>query len=107
MSSRDSAKFALGYNGPKAVENGYPTKLETAFNTFDGGSSPDVRVRVAQLALTFLGHDPKGVDGLFGNGTRTALQRFQAAEGMPQTTELTDAGFNALVRKAFGGDLDS
>jgi hypothetical protein len=100
-------KFALGYNGPKAVENGYPTKLKTAFNTFDGGSPPDIRVRVAQLALTFLGNDPKGVDGLFGNGTRTALQRFQAAEGMPQTTELTDAGFDALVRKAFGGDLDS
>ena len=57
--------------------------------------------------MTFLGHDPKGVDGLFGNGTRTALQRFQAAEGMPQTTELTDAGFDALVRKAFGGDLDT
>jgi peptidoglycan hydrolase-like protein with peptidoglycan-binding domain len=64
-------------------------------------------VRVAQLALTFLGQQPGGVDGLFGNNSRRAMQRFQAAEGLPQTTNLTDAAFNALVQKAFGGDLDS
>jgi peptidoglycan hydrolase-like protein with peptidoglycan-binding domain len=63
-------------------------------------------VRIAQLALTFLGHRPGGVDGLFGNNTRKALQRFQAAAGMPQTTELTPAAFDALIEKAFGGDID-
>ena len=58
------------------------------------------------MALTFLGHDPRGVDGLFGNNSRRALQRFQSAEGLPQTTELTSADFDALVAKAFGGTLD-
>jgi hypothetical protein len=107
LRNRDWLRFALGYNGPKAEENGYPHKLAAAFHTFDTGSPPDIRVRVAQLALTFLGHRPGGVDGLFGNNSRAALKRFQAAEGLPQTNELTDADFAALVQKAFGGNLDS
>ena len=107
LKNKDWLKFALGYNGPKAEEQGYPTKLKAAFDTFDGGSPPDIRVRVAQLALTFLGHNPKGVDGQFGNNTRKALQRFQEAEGLTKTTELTNADFDALVAKAFNGDLGS
>jgi len=105
LRNNDWERFALGYNGPNAVANGYPAKLETAFTIFHGGSPPDIRVRVAQLALTFLGHNPVGVDGLFGNNTRRALQRFQAAEGLPETTDLTDAAYDALVEKAFDGIL--
>lgn len=107
LKNKDWLRFALGYNGRTAEKHGYPHKLEAAFHTFDGGSPPDIRVRVAQLALTFLGHQPGGVDGLFGSNSRRALQRFQVAEGLPQTNELTDADFNALAQKAFGGDLDS
>jgi hypothetical protein len=106
LQHKDWTRFALGYNGSGAVENGYPRKLEAAFNTFSVGSPPDIRVRIAQLALTFLGHKPGSVDGLFGNNTRRALQRFQVAEGRPQTTDLTDGELDALVQKAFGGDLD-
>jgi N-acetylmuramidase/Putative peptidoglycan binding domain len=106
LENRDWTRFALGYNGPNAEENGYPGKLAAAFETFDAKSSSDIRVRIAQLALTFLGHNPGAVDGLFGNNTRAALQRFQAAERMPSTTQLTDADFQALVDKAFGGALD-
>jgi peptidoglycan hydrolase-like protein with peptidoglycan-binding domain len=72
-----------------------------------GGDPPDIKVRIAQLALTFLGHNPRGVDGQFGNNTRRALQRFQAAAGLPQTTTLDDASLNALVAKAFDGALDA
>jgi hypothetical protein len=107
LKNKNWLSFALGYNGQNAEANGYPHKLEAAFNTFHSGSPPDIRVRIAQLALTFLGHKPGGVDGLFGNNTRAALQRFRAAEGLPQATELTDTDFDALVQKAFGGDLDS
>jgi len=46
------------------------------------------------------------VDGLLDNVTRRALNRFQLAEGRPQTTDLTTAEFDALVDKAFGGSLD-
>ena len=98
--------FSLGYNGPTAEANGYPHKLESAFNAFSGGSPPDIKVRIAQLALTFLGHNPGGVDGLFGNNSRRALQRFQAAEGLPQTTKLTARDLDALILKAFAGTLD-
>jgi hypothetical protein len=105
LKNKDWRRFALGYNGPKAVENGYPAKLETAFTIFSSGGAPDIRVRIAQAALTFLGHGPKGVDGLFGSNTRKALQRFQAAEGRAVTTELNDADLDALIQKAFGGDL--
>jgi hypothetical protein len=106
LQNSDWVSFALGYNGPNAVANGYPAKLETAFAIFQSGGLPDIRVRIAQLALAFLGHDPRGVDGLFGNNTRRALQRFETAEGLPITNELTDAAFDALVEKAFQGDLN-
>jgi hypothetical protein len=56
--------------------------------------------------LTFLRHKPGGVDGIFGGNTRGALQRFQAVEGRPKTTRLTNADFDALVEKAFNGDLN-
>ncbi len=106
LQNRDWLRFALGYNGRTAEQHGYPRKLEAAFSAFNGGSPPDIRVRIAQLGLTFLGHDPGGVDGVFGNNTRRALQRFQAAQGLPATTTLTEAAFNALVAKAFDGNLD-
>lgn len=32
LRARDWTKFALAYNGPKAVENGYPVKLQAAFD---------------------------------------------------------------------------
>jgi hypothetical protein len=107
LRNRDWKSFALGYNGPKAEENGYPEKLKKAFGRFEAGNLPDIRVRVAQLALTFLSHDPRGVDGLFGSNTQRALQSFLAAEELPVTNELTDAAFEALVEKAFDGDLTS
>jgi N-acetylmuramidase-like protein/putative peptidoglycan binding protein len=106
LRSRNWLKFALGYNGRGAETNGYPHKLERAFAAFDNGTPPNIRVRIAQLALTFLGHRPGGVDGIFGDNTRHALQRFQTAAGMPQTSVLTDADFNALVSRAFAGSLD-
>ena len=106
LKNRNWLNFALGYNGQNAEENGYPQKLQAAFEVFNNGSPPDILIRIAQLALTFLGHNPGGVDGLFGNNTRRALQAFQNAEGMQQTTELTGVASDALVKKAFDGDLD-
>src|SRR5207253_3100448 len=101
-------KFALRYNGPAAVAmNDYPKKLEDAFDTFERNGPPDIRVRIAQLALTFLGLDPGIVDGLLGNRTRTAMQRFQTNEGLAQTNELTDETLDALVKKVFGGKVEA
>ena len=38
-----------------------------------------------QTALEFLGFDPHGLDGIFGQGTSTALTNFQRANGLIQT----------------------
>jgi peptidoglycan hydrolase-like protein with peptidoglycan-binding domain len=47
--------------------------------------------RTVQGNLTALGHDTRGVDGIFGPGTRTALRRWQRANDLPQTGYLTSA----------------
>lgn len=39
--------------------------------------------REVQQNLTILNHDPKGVDGIFGPGTRAAIGRWQTAGGEP------------------------
>lgn len=41
--------------------------------------------RKIQRALTLLGYAPRGVDGIFGTGTRTAVTAFQARNGFPAT----------------------
>lgn len=44
--------------------------------------TPDV-VRRIQLALDDAGHSPNGIDGLFGPGTRRALEDYQSERGPP------------------------
>ena len=39
-------------------------------------------VRLAQAALTGLGYDAGGADGIFGANTAAAVKRFQAAHGL-------------------------
>jgi hypothetical protein len=53
LKNRNWTRFALGYNGPNAEKNGYPHKLERAFDAFNEGTPPEIRVRFAKLALTF------------------------------------------------------
>jgi hypothetical protein len=45
--------------------------------------------REIQESLSLLGHDPRGIDGVFGPGTRTAIRLWQRAEGLPETGYLT------------------
>ncbi|MET9894441.1 peptidoglycan-binding domain-containing protein [Streptomyces sp. NPDC006465] len=42
-----------------------------------------------QTALETLGFDPHGLDGVLGKNTRTALNAFQAAHGLPPTLSVT------------------
>lgn len=41
--------------------------------------------RAIQRDLTILGYDPRGIDGVFGRGTRTAVSGWQGANRYPQT----------------------
>lgn len=38
--------------------------------------------RAIQRDLTLLNHDPRGIDGIFGPGTRTAITRWQQTQGL-------------------------
>jgi len=45
-----------------------------------------------QTALETLGFDPHGLDGVVGNGTRTALHAFQTAHGLTPTSPVNSIG---------------
>ncbi len=52
------------------------------------GLSREAR-RSVQRDLEILGYDPRGIDGVFGRGTRAAIRSWQAANGLPGTGFLT------------------
>ncbi|MEO1677765.1 MAG: peptidoglycan-binding protein [Pseudomonadota bacterium] len=56
--------------------------------------------RRVQSQLTLLGYEPRGVDGIFGPGSRGAIERFQRAEGFQPTTFLTPDQIDRLGLKA-------
>lgn len=56
-----------------------------------GDTGPDVQA--VQAALTFGGYSTGGIDGTFGASTSTAIDAFQAAQGVSQTGTLSLAQF--------------
>lgn len=55
--------------------------------------------RWVQEALTLLDHDPNGIDGIFGPGTRAGLRSWQDANGHKPTGFLTDGQFARLGKQ--------
>lgn len=98
----DWTAFAFHYNGPDFQKNAYDEKLRRAFARYSVGPLPDLRVRAAQLALTYLGYSPGGVDGWFGPGTQRALERFQKDRRITPVGALDDASSDALVNAVWG-----
>lgn len=98
LRTHDWARFASGYNGPNYRINNYDTRLAAVYASMHRGALPDVRVRAGQAYLTFLGHDPHGVDGVMGRMTRAAMNDYQTAKAMPLTEFLDDATFESLRR---------
>jgi len=79
---------AFYYNGKAYAEHGYHLKLDRCCELYAIKGTPSLEVRAAQARLAYLGFDPQGVDGVFGNGTRAAVLAFQRARGLPLTADL-------------------
>lgn len=72
-----------GLGAPIVRSNRDPVKVAV---TTDKTAS---NVKDIQQALTDMGYKPNGVDGKIGGGTKRALRKFQAANNLPITGELT------------------
>ncbi|ADE16068.1 protein of unknown function DUF323 [Nitrosococcus halophilus Nc 4] len=79
---------------PSKPELPSPQKVEAEFDL-----STSQRVQV-QRALDILGHDPQGVDGIFGPKTEDAIRSWQRAEGLEPTGDLTQATYEQLMAAA-------
>lgn len=56
--------------------------------------------RAIQRALSLLGFDPKGIDGVFGNGSRAAISAWQGRNGYDDTAYLTRDQIVKLTEQA-------
>ncbi|UUZ68721.1 N-acetylmuramidase domain-containing protein [Polaromonas sp. P2-4] len=96
----DWENFASRYNGPGFKKNRYDEKLAAEHARYVKGPLPGLRLRAAQLLLTYRGFNPGPVDGWFGKRTKGALAEFQKARNLPATGELDDATFSAMESAA-------
>ena len=94
------AEFAAHYNGADFKKNNYDTKLAHASARFTAGPLPDLRVRAAQLYLTYLKYNVGGVDGWFGQSTQKALLQFQKDKGIDLSGHLDEATFTVIEQSA-------
>jgi len=95
LRAHDWARFAKGYNGANYQINRYDTRLASAHAALERGV-PDLDIRAGQLMLAFLSFDPHGIDGVMGRMTRAAMNDFQAAQGLPATTDFDAPTLDAL-----------
>lgn len=70
-----------------------PQQVEASLNL-----TADQR-RAVQRNLSLLGFDTRGIDGVFGAGTRAAIRAWQGREGLPETGFVTQAQIDRLVRQ--------
>jgi peptidoglycan hydrolase-like protein with peptidoglycan-binding domain len=78
-----AARAALAQPNPQPTAEERAAAAETAL-----ALSRDSR-RAVQRALTLLGYGTRGIDGIFGPGTRGAIAGWQAAQGLDRTGYLT------------------
>lgn len=93
LAPRNAPPVVITRPQPPAVVN-TPERIEAALNL-----SRDAR-RAIQADLTILGFNTRGVDGIFGNGTRTAIRNWQRDQGFTQTGFVTRPQILRLSRQA-------
>jgi hypothetical protein len=90
------ARVAFFYNGKDYKKNAYDDKLLHYQQLYSIKGTPSIEIRTAQASLTYLGFDTRGVDGVVGDGTRTAAIAFQRAKGLHVSAELDEPTLTAL-----------
>jgi hypothetical protein len=100
LQRRDWGTFAACYNGPSFRLNDYDNRLAAAFEKARR-MIPDLGLRAAQVALSYLGYRPGAIDGLRGRLTRGAIVEFQMEQGLPPTGELDEETASMLHAVAF------
>ena len=96
LAVHDWTSFARGYNGPNFAINKYDDQLRGSYQKYLVGAFPDLTVRAAQIYLLFRGFDPRGIDGVAGSGTTSAVKAFQASIGVAPTGLIDDELLAAL-----------
>jgi hypothetical protein len=89
-------RVAFFYNGAGYAKNAYDRQLEHYHDLYKLKGTPSITVRMAQAWLTYLHYQPRGIDGILGAGTGTALIAFQKDMGLPVTAALDDATLERL-----------
>jgi hypothetical protein len=97
---RDWGTFAACYNGPNFRLNDYDNRLAAAYEKASR-MIPDLGLRRAQVALTYLGYNVGSIDGLRGRLTRGALVDYQAKHRLPPTGELDEDTEAKLLAEVF------
>ena len=96
LRSHNWAGFARRYNGPNFASNNYDGQLAHFFQIYASGATPNLRIRAAQVLLTYRGFSPGGIDGVVGARTAAAIRAFQASIGVAQSGVVDDALLAAL-----------
>lgn len=82
-----------------------PARVSTAIPTVTGARPTD-RIRAIQRALTNLGFDTKGIDGVFGSNTREAVSAYQRSQNAKATGQLTERQLDTLLdRQSPGSEI--
>lgn len=93
----DWTGFMRGYSAASVLANGSDARLRDEYLALRTLGLPDLRIRAAQLHLTYAGLDPGPVDGRMGSRTRAALAEFQRENGLHATGNLDDATLDRLA----------
>ena len=99
LAARDWPRFAAGYNGPDFHKNQYDTRLSATFAAYSTGTTPNIKVRQAQVILMMLGRDVGSIDGILGKRTRSAAADFRIQRGLPPSDVIDEPLISALIQQ--------
>jgi hypothetical protein len=90
LKDHDWRAFARVYNGADYAAHNYDGLLEHFFQRYSAGNTPDLRIRAAQIYLTYKEFKPGPVDGVLGHQTQAAVGDFQRSIPVQPTGIIDD-----------------